>query len=52
MATAGIQQPGLGLYEEWDIELPSPHFVLRAHRGEADGQEQWLLCLWAATEPG
>ncbi|WP_211269024.1 hypothetical protein [Saccharothrix syringae] len=46
---ARIQQLDITMDEEWEFELPAPHFVLEAHYQADEDHEQWLLRLWPAT---
>lgn len=43
---ARITQLDMGRYEQWDVALPAPHFVLRAQYREDGETENWLLQLW------
>lgn len=50
VTTARISQLDIEIAEEWEVQLPAPHFVLQAHHREEDEREQWLLRLWPAAD--
>ncbi|MBM7814562.1 hypothetical protein [Saccharothrix algeriensis] len=50
VTTARIRQLDVDLAEEWEVVLPAPHFVFRAHRLPDGERERWLLRLWPATD--